>query len=141
VAPSRRLLPYLLLAVITLGAGLGAGLGLAQGPQTCDPGHSAPTSATSCVASRRRDEAIVSCSSKVSPAYSSTITFTFFRTPKGQACLTKTMKAPGKAVPSTLAPPKPNFFDTAALNWQLLPLVVPGYPSTTPTSDRVQLIR
>jgi hypothetical protein len=33
---TRRLVPYLLVAVLTLGVGLGVGLGLSQGPNTYD---------------------------------------------------------------------------------------------------------
>lgn len=70
---------------------------------TYDAGHSASAVGVPCAASGGRDEAIVSCSSKVSSAYSSTITFEFIRTPRGQSCVTEAMNATLTAKPRSEA--------------------------------------
>jgi hypothetical protein len=74
-ATSDLLTPYLLLGTLTLGAGLGAGLGLSQGPITHDAGAAASAVVTitegPCTESTGRDEISVSCASSSGSAFSS----------------------------------------------------------------------
>jgi hypothetical protein len=102
VHPSRRLTPYLLLGALTLGAGLGAGLGLSEGPVTHDA--TAPTSSTvttyrgNCAVSTGGNAVGIKCTGG-SSSYSSYLSIHFLGT--GSACVSNAMKALAKAKPTT----------------------------------------
>jgi hypothetical protein len=103
---SRRLIPYLLLGTLTLGAGLGAGLALAQGPVTRDPGAAASPVVTvqegPCTVSTGRGEARVSCASSSGSAYSSSLSLQFDHLPgPAEACITKALRAVATAKPTS----------------------------------------
>jgi hypothetical protein len=101
VALSRRLTPYLLLGTLTLGAGLGAGLSLSEGPVTYDASAAASPVVTlqegPCTISTGRGETAVSCTSSHGAAFSSSVGVKFTHIPaRTQACLIKFLRTVGK---------------------------------------------
>jgi hypothetical protein len=73
-----RLVPYLLLGTLTLGAALGAGLGLSQGPIThTGVGPNAPV-VISCASSSDPKKTVVTCTS---PGSNFSYALTFFKKP------------------------------------------------------------
>jgi hypothetical protein len=74
--PHRRLIPYVLLGILTLGTGLAVGLGLSQGTVTYTA--TSATSATAwapCATARNGAEIKVTCGSVVSQLTASSFTY------------------------------------------------------------------
>jgi hypothetical protein len=86
--------PYVLLGVLTLGAGLGAGLGLSEGQVTHDP-------TTLCVASVGQGSDQILCSSR--PGAAIRLPGAFTLPPANPACMAKAIKAAGRSIPTSEA--------------------------------------
>ena len=90
-------MPYVLLGVLTLGSGLGAGLGLSEGPVTYD----ATQALTLCIASVGQGSEQILCTSK--PGAALRVPGTFKLAPASPTCLAKAMRAAGRSTPANVA--------------------------------------